>query len=105
MLCKTGSTAQAPRPLDLLQVRRLPHRNLKLFTRIFLLFLLCVQRYWTDYSTGAYVTALRHLHALQRTPNNLITALGILNFDSVRTDDILTALGPDVIISNQIQVV
>ena len=65
----------------------------------------CVQLYWTNYSTGAYVTALQHLHALQCPPNNLITTLGIVNFDSVCMDEICTALGPAVIVSNQIQVI
>ena len=84
------------------QVRRLPHRNVKLFTRIFLLFLLLCAALLDDFLTGAYVIALQHLHALQRPPNNLITALDKLRLG---TDEICTALGPGVIVSNQTQVI
>jgi hypothetical protein len=66
--------------------------------------LLYQQLHWSDYSTRAYITALQHLHALQSPSNRLINALGLCNFDSARTDEICTALGPGVIVSNQIQV-
>ncbi|KAF8583530.1 Aldo/keto reductase [Ramaria rubella] len=62
-----------------------------------------LQLHWSDYSTRAYITALQHLHALQHPSRKLITALGLCNFDSVRTDEICTALGPGVIVSNQVQ--
>lgn len=62
------------------------------------------QLHWSDYSNRAYITALQHLHALQNPSNKLINALGLCNFDSARTDEICTALGPGVIVSNQIQV-
>ncbi|KAF8531213.1 Aldo/keto reductase [Gautieria morchelliformis] len=62
-----------------------------------------LQLHWSDYSNRAYVTALQHLHALQHPSNRLINALGLCNFDSARTDEICTALGPGVIVSNQIQ--
>ena len=33
-----------------------------------------------------------------------IKALGLCNFDAIRTDEICTQLGPDAIVSNQVQV-
>ena len=48
------------------------------------------------------MTALRYLQDLQA--NGLITALGLVNFDAVRTDEICTQLGPGAIVSNQVQV-
>ena len=48
------------------------------------------------------MTALRYLQDLQA--EGLITTLGIVNFDAVRTDEICTQLGPGAIVSNQVQV-
>lgn len=62
------------------------------------------QLHWSDYSARAYIPALQNLHALQQPPNRLINALGLCNFDTARTDEICTALGPGVIVSNQVQV-
>ncbi|KIJ30479.1 hypothetical protein M422DRAFT_36543 [Sphaerobolus stellatus SS14] len=62
-----------------------------------------LQLHWSDYSSRAYITALQHLRTLQHGPNKLITALGLCNFDSARTDEICTTLGPGAIVSNQVQ--
>lgn len=62
-----------------------------------------LQLHWSDYSSRAYITALQHLHALQKAPHKLIRAIGLCNFDSVRTDEICSTLGPGVIVSNQVQ--
>ena len=48
--------------------------------------------------TQAYVTTLQHLH-VQCQLNNLIMALGIMNFNSMCMDEICMALGPDVMIA------
>ena len=48
------------------------------------------------------MTALRYLQDLQA--DGLITALGLVNFDAVRTDEICTQLGPGAMVSNQVQV-
>ena len=61
-----------------------------------------LQFYWQDYSNKGYMTALRYLQDLQA--EGLITTLGIVNFDAVRTDEICTQLGPGAIVSNQVQV-
>jgi diketogulonate reductase-like aldo/keto reductase len=61
-----------------------------------------LQFYWQDYSNKGYMTALRYLQDLQA--EGLITTLGIVNFDAIRTDEICTQLGPGAIVSNQVQV-
>lgn len=58
--------------------------------------------HWNDYSDRGYLVALQLLQDLQR--EGLISALGLCNFDAVRMDEICTSLGPDSIVSNQIQV-
>ena len=48
------------------------------------------------------MTTLRYLQDMQRDGH--IKALGLVNFDAVRTDEICTQLGPGSIVSNQVQV-
>ena len=48
------------------------------------------------------MTSLRYLQDMQRDGH--IRALGLVNFDAVRTDEICTQLGPGSIVSNQVQV-
>lgn len=60
------------------------------------------QFYWQDYSDKGYLTALQVLQDLQH--EGLISAVGICNFDAVRTDEICTQLGPGFIVSNQVPV-
>jgi aryl-alcohol dehydrogenase-like predicted oxidoreductase len=60
-----------------------------------------LQFHWNDYSDSGYLVALRHLRDLQN--EGQICALGLCNFDSIRTDEICTQLGPGVIVSNQVQ--
>jgi len=48
------------------------------------------------------MTTLRYLQDMQ--PGGHIRALGLVNFDAVRTDEICTQLGPGSIVSNQVQV-
>lgn len=60
------------------------------------------QFHWQDYSDKNYLTALRHMQDLQR--EGKIVAIGLCNFDAIRTDEICTELGPGAIVSNQVQV-
>ncbi|KAI0730180.1 Aldo/keto reductase [Fomitopsis betulina] len=60
-----------------------------------------LQFHWQDYSDKNYLTALRHMQDLQR--EGKIVAIGLCNFDAIRTDEICTELGPGAIVSNQVQ--
>ncbi|KAF5378558.1 hypothetical protein D9615_007030 [Tricholomella constricta] len=57
--------------------------------------------HWQDYSDQNYLTALRILKDLKA--EGLISAIGLCNFDAIRTDEICTQLGPGAIASNQVQ--
>ncbi|RDB22077.1 Flagellar radial spoke protein 5 [Hypsizygus marmoreus] len=60
-----------------------------------------LQFHWQDYSDKNYLAAL---HVLQEIKTEgLISAIGLCNFDAIRTDEICTELGPGVIVSNQVQ--
>lgn len=59
-----------------------------------------LQFHWQDYSDKGYLTALQVLQDLQH--EGLISAVGLCNFDAVRTDEICTQLGPGFIVSNQV---
>ena len=60
------------------------------------------QFHWQNYSDKGYMKALRHLQDLQQ--EGLITSLGLCNFDTIRTDEICTQLGPGSIVTNQVPV-
>jgi len=60
------------------------------------------QFHWHDYSDKNYLVALQILRDLK--DEGYIAAIGLCNFDSIRTDEICTQLGPGVIVSNQVQV-
>lgn len=60
-----------------------------------------LQFHWQNYSDKGYMAALRYLQDLQH--EGLITTIGLCNFDTIRTDEICTQLGPGAIVSNQIQ--
>jgi len=60
-----------------------------------------LQFHWQDYSDKGYLTALQVLQDLQH--EGLISAVGLCNFDAIRTDEICTQLGPGFIVSNQVQ--
>ena len=60
------------------------------------------QFHWQDYSDKNYLVALQILRDLK--DEGFISAIGLCNFDSIRTDEICTQLGPGVIVSNQVQV-
>ena len=49
-----------------------------------------LQFHWNDYLDKGYLTALQHLHDLQ--DEGKITAVGLDNFDAIRTDEICTQL-------------
>lgn len=60
------------------------------------------QFHWQDYTDKEYLSALQHM--LDMRDEGLIAAIGLCNFDSIRTDEICTILGPGAIVSNQVQV-
>ncbi|KIJ64169.1 hypothetical protein HYDPIDRAFT_132811 [Hydnomerulius pinastri MD-312] len=60
-----------------------------------------LQFHWQDYSDKGYLTALQVLQDLQQ--EGVISAVGLCNFDAIRTDEICTQLGPGFIVSNQVQ--
>ncbi|KAJ7625923.1 NADP-dependent oxidoreductase domain-containing protein [Roridomyces roridus] len=60
-----------------------------------------LQFHWQDYADKGYLTALEVLNDLRT--EGLITAIGLCNFDTIRTDEICTQLGRGVIVSNQVQ--
>lgn len=100
MRCKNGLPGRVPRPWICYRycpiILSLRYNHTHTHTTF--------QLHWSDYSARAYIPALQHLHALQQPPNRLVNALGLCNFDTARTDEICTALGPGVIVSNQVQV-
>ncbi|KAF8239088.1 Aldo/keto reductase [Tricholoma matsutake] len=57
--------------------------------------------HWNDYSDKGYLTALRILQDIKS--EGLISAVGLVNFDAIRTDEICTQLGHGAIVSNQVQ--
>ncbi|KJA12647.1 hypothetical protein HYPSUDRAFT_152310, partial [Hypholoma sublateritium FD-334 SS-4] len=60
-----------------------------------------LQFHWADYMDKGYLTALTHLLDLKRA--GVIAAIGLCNFDTIRTDEICTEFGPGAIVSNQVQ--
>ncbi|KAF8729989.1 hypothetical protein AX14_005860 [Amanita brunnescens Koide BX004] len=60
-----------------------------------------LQFHWQHYSSKKYMFCLDILRELQQ--DGLIASIGLCNFDSIRTDEICTKLGPGVIATNQVQ--
>jgi len=60
-----------------------------------------LQFHWQNYEDKNYLKALQTLGELKE--EGLISAVGLCNFDSVRTDEICTVLGPGIISTNQVQ--
>ncbi|KAJ7166973.1 NADP-dependent oxidoreductase domain-containing protein [Mycena filopes] len=60
-----------------------------------------LQFHWQDYASKDYLTALAHLVALRT--EGIVKAIGLCNFDTIRTDEICTTLGRGVVVSNQVQ--
>lgn len=81
--------------IDLLQVRNQPIRHTTHPEK-------SLQFHWQDYTDNGYITALNHLLDLKM--EGTISAIGLCNFDTIRTDEICTELGPGAIVSNQVQV-
>ena len=87
--------------IDLLQVRAIP-TFLPFPYKVTHIPRHTLQFHWQDYSDKGYLTALQVLQDLQH--EGLISAVGLCNFDAIRTDEICTQLGPGFIVSNQVQV-
>ncbi|TFK96464.1 NADP-dependent oxidoreductase domain-containing protein [Pterulicium gracile] len=60
-----------------------------------------LQFHWNDYEDKRYLTALERLKDLQ--DEGIIASVGLCNFDSIRADEICTQLGPDFIVTSQVQ--
>ncbi|EMD32714.1 hypothetical protein CERSUDRAFT_126533 [Gelatoporia subvermispora B] len=60
-----------------------------------------LQFHWQHYEDRGYLEALHSL--LELRSQGKIRAIGLCNFDSVRTDEICTDLGDGAIVSNQVQ--
>ncbi|KIM37685.1 hypothetical protein M413DRAFT_448219 [Hebeloma cylindrosporum] len=60
-----------------------------------------LQFHWQDYADKGYLVALNHL--LDLRDEGVISAIGLCNFDTIRTDEICTELGPGAVVSNQVQ--
>ncbi|KAG8982460.1 hypothetical protein FRB90_006781, partial [Tulasnella sp. 427] len=59
-----------------------------------------LQFHWQDYDDRQYLIALQYLQELKEAGE--ITEVGLVNFDTARTDEICTQL-PGVVVSNQVQ--
>ncbi|KAI0820528.1 Aldo/keto reductase [Trametes gibbosa] len=60
-----------------------------------------LQFFWQDYQDRSYLIALQYL--LQLRSQGKIRQIGLCNFDTRRTDEVCTVLGPGCIVSNQVQ--
>lgn len=63
-----------------------------------------LQVHWQDYDDLTYVDTLQHLVDIKREGNLRIDALGLVNFDARRVDEICEFLGEGEIVTNQVQV-
>lgn len=68
-----------------------------------------LQVHWQDYSNKAYLDVFRHLADIRSEGDAefgkmKIGAVGLVNFDSARVEEICGHVGPREIASNQIQV-
>jgi aryl-alcohol dehydrogenase-like predicted oxidoreductase len=70
-----------------------------------------LQFHWNDYSDKRYLDALRILATLRDGPNACLASsdgarvggIGLVNFDSLRVEEICSTLGDGVILTNQVQ--
>lgn len=62
-----------------------------------------LQVHWQDYDDLTYVDTLQHLVDIKREGNLRIDALGLVNFDARRVDEICEFLGEGEIVTNQVQ--
>ncbi len=63
-----------------------------------------LQVHWQDYDDLTYVDTLQHLVHIKREGKIGIDALGLVNFDARRVDEICEFLGEGEIVTNQVQV-
>ncbi|KZT55253.1 putative aryl-alcohol dehydrogenase [Calocera cornea HHB12733] len=67
-----------------------------------------LQFHWQDYSDKSYLLIIHHLIALSRFAPHVVKAIGLVNFNAERTDEICMYLkqewdGEGMVISNQVQ--
>lgn len=63
-----------------------------------------LQIHWQDYADSGYLDLLRHLVDIKRERTQRLDAIGLVNFDSTRLEEISAMFGSDDIVSNQVQV-
>ena len=63
-----------------------------------------LQVHWQQYDDPDYLNVFRHLIDIKRDGQLEIRALGLVNFDSRRVDEICEAIGPGELVTNQVQV-
>ena len=62
------------------------------------------QVHWQQYDDLDYLNVFQHLIDIKRDGQLKIRALGLVNFDSRRVDEICQAIGPGELVTNQVQV-
>ncbi|KAF9511499.1 hypothetical protein BS47DRAFT_1373008 [Hydnum rufescens UP504] len=62
-----------------------------------------LQIHWQAYDDPSYLAVFRHLVDIKRQGQLPIGALGLVNFDTRRVDEICTTVGTGEIVSNQVQ--
>ncbi|KAF8313302.1 Aldo/keto reductase [Cantharellus anzutake] len=62
-----------------------------------------LQIHWQDYDDLTYIETLQHIVDIKREGRIRIDALGLVNFDARRVDEICEFLGEGEIITNQVQ--
>ena len=88
--------------MERMQTSRVDHLQVRSARWLFFFDEPWFQFHWQHYSSKKYLFCLNILRELQQ--NALIASIGLCNFDSIRTDEICTELGPGVITTNQVQV-
>lgn len=63
-----------------------------------------LQIHWQNYNDPGYLSVFRHLVSIKHEGRLRIGALGLVNFDTRRVDEICENVGAGEIISNQVQV-
>jgi diketogulonate reductase-like aldo/keto reductase len=62
-----------------------------------------LQVHWQDYNDTGYLKVLGHLIDIKRERTQRLEAVGLVNFDSERLDEICSTFGTGDIVSNQVQ--
>ena len=63
-----------------------------------------LQIHWQDYNDAGYLQVLGHLIDIKREGTQRLDAIGLVNFDSERLNEICSKFSLGDIVSNQVQV-